>query len=298
MTHQKGTTPIGTFLYNINPANIVQGKSIGCGGQRHDKTTAMEKAAIKIQKFFTPKHKSHVKHDKPIKHEKPSIQTNPTEKPFNIEEDDKMEPIKPLDGKLPTTKSKLVIPNPETDKDELETYNNFANNHDGFAYKKNQDGEYQIDLKGKNLPEAVSKGAFDLMHNTETSVELGKKNFSKMFDDLRPSNEQSDKPLTEEEFIRFHAVYTKNAAGELGRLDKDIREKANTVDMDPIDKEHLHTLFNAMSGGEDTLTKQQYIDFNKAMFDKYASGKNGQDHKLTRAEQDKFIAEWIDKHQS
>lgn len=210
---------------------------------------------------------------------------------------EQMSPLKALAAKLDiknTFEPKLPVAE-KKDKAELETYKNSLNSHTGFKFEKNKNGEQQMDIKGNNVSEAVSTGAFNLMHNDETSVELTKKDFGKMFSDLRPTNEQSDKPLTKEEFQNFHTAYAKNASGQLGEMQAGQRDKEQTVDMDATDKEHINNLFSSIAGEDELMTKKEYTDFQSGMFGKYASGKDGQDTKLTRAEQDKYIEEMNEK---
>lgn len=174
-----------------------------------------------------------------------------------------------------------------TEQDSPESYNNFTNNDKDRMYNNGQ-----LSITKQQISNTETLAAFMLKNNEWTSVELGKiskadfeKTFANMFED---NVKNSKSAISEEEFIKYHRDYERNAAkGDIKR-DKE-RQKTETVEMTSADENQLRNLFKAMSNGTGKVTKDQYTNFMTQLF-KENKGK------VTRGDLDKFAAKWITKN--
>ena len=184
--------------------------------------------------------------------------------------------------KYAVTAKKNYEANPETKVD----YNNYLNNYKDRIYS---DG--QLSITKQQISNTETLGAFLVRNNPETSIELGKisaEDFEKTFKNMYEDNVKNAKnTISLEEFIKYHKDYELNAKDGILRRDTE-RAKYETVDITAADTANLKNIFNAISKGKNTLTKEQYVKFMTELF----SQNNG---RLTRAELDDFCVKWINQ---
>ena len=165
-------------------------------------------------------------------------------------------------------------------------YDNHLNNYKNRIYA---DG--QMSLKGQQISNTETLGAFLLRNNPDTTIVLSnittadfEKTFKNMFED---NIKNAKKDISEKEFIKYHKDYEANAKDGTIRRD-DNRQKYDTVDMTAADEAQLKNLFKAMSKGQSKLTKEQYVKFMTGLFAQYKG-------KVTRAQLDDYCVNWLKK---